>query len=250
MSGSLRPFFTYYGGKFRSAPRYPTPAFSTVIEPFAGSAGYSLRYPDRDVLLLDKNPIVANLWRYLISVSESEIRSLPTQVAHVDDVRGPIEARHLIGFWLNKGSTGPRKTPSTWARGGTRPHSYWGETIRERVASQLQYIRHWRCSDGCYTSAPDIRATWFIDPPYQSGGALYPVGSTSIDFERLGEWCRSRPGQAIVCESEGAHWLPFRSLHAARATPGSQKKSLICREVVWYGDAETRRSSARPSPAE
>lgn len=44
----LKPFFTYFGGKYRIAPRYPKPQYNTIIEPFAGSAGYSLRYPERE----------------------------------------------------------------------------------------------------------------------------------------------------------------------------------------------------------
>jgi site-specific DNA-adenine methylase len=50
---SLRPFFTYTGGKYRLAPRYPEPRHNLIIEPFAGSAGYSLRHPEREVLLID-----------------------------------------------------------------------------------------------------------------------------------------------------------------------------------------------------
>lgn len=36
---NLRPFWRYYGGKFRAAPRYPKPTRSKLIEPFARSAG-------------------------------------------------------------------------------------------------------------------------------------------------------------------------------------------------------------------
>jgi hypothetical protein len=32
----LRPFWRYYGGKWRAAPRYPAPRYDTIIEPFAG----------------------------------------------------------------------------------------------------------------------------------------------------------------------------------------------------------------------
>lgn len=31
----LRPFWSYYGGKWRIAERYPRPAFDRIIEPFA-----------------------------------------------------------------------------------------------------------------------------------------------------------------------------------------------------------------------
>ena len=33
----LRPFFGFYGGKWRDSPRhYPPPAHTRIIEPFAG----------------------------------------------------------------------------------------------------------------------------------------------------------------------------------------------------------------------
>ena len=35
----LKPFFTYYGGKYRAAPKYPEPVHGSIVEPFAGSAG-------------------------------------------------------------------------------------------------------------------------------------------------------------------------------------------------------------------
>jgi site-specific DNA-adenine methylase len=64
--GSLRPFLRYYGGKWSLAPSYPEPRFATIIEPFAGAAGYSLRYADRRVTLVEKYPVIAGIWRYLI----------------------------------------------------------------------------------------------------------------------------------------------------------------------------------------
>lgn len=47
----LRPFFSYFGGKWRDTPRLPAPKHPTIIEPFAGSAGYALRHYTRDVVL-------------------------------------------------------------------------------------------------------------------------------------------------------------------------------------------------------
>jgi len=48
------PFFGYYGGKFRAAPHYPAPLHKTIIEPFAGSAGYAMRHYERQVILIEK----------------------------------------------------------------------------------------------------------------------------------------------------------------------------------------------------
>lgn len=81
----MQPFWNYYGGKFRAAPRYPAPQFSTIVEPFAGAAGYSLRYHDRDVILVEKYPVVAEMWRYLIAVSPDEVRRIP-EVEHVREL--------------------------------------------------------------------------------------------------------------------------------------------------------------------
>lgn len=74
---SLRPFFTYYGGKFRVALKYPNPIYKTIIEPFAGAAGYSLRHYQHDVRLFDKDEIICGVWDYLIHASSEEILSLP-----------------------------------------------------------------------------------------------------------------------------------------------------------------------------
>jgi len=48
-----------------------------IIEPFCGSAGYSLRYgADREVLLNDIGP-AGELWTYILSATAEELRGLP-----------------------------------------------------------------------------------------------------------------------------------------------------------------------------
>jgi site-specific DNA-adenine methylase len=118
----LRPFFSYYGSKWRDSPRlYPKPLYKTIIEPFAGSAGYSLRYPEHDVLLVDADPVIAGVWKYLIAADESEILGLPDvkEGQRVSDLDIPEQAKWLIGFWLNHGSAAPAQQPSAWMRKGT-----------------------------------------------------------------------------------------------------------------------------------
>jgi hypothetical protein len=227
---SLKPFFSFYGAKWRSAPHYPPPTHRTIIEPFAGSAGYAVRHHDRAVVLVDADPIIAGLWRYLIDVSAAEVRALPSVVEHVDEIVGPQEARWLVGFWLNKGTESPRLRPSAGMRRlqAGRPGTFWGEVIRERIASQVEQIRHWRVIEGDYSTAPDIEATWLIDPPYADKGSYYRVKFSRYD--ELGAWCRTRRGQVIACEQHGATWLPFRTLDArTKSTRG------VSHEVVWTG---------------
>jgi hypothetical protein len=233
----MMPFFTFFGGKYRAAPRYPAPAHKVVIEPFAGSAGYAMRYPDRDVILVERDPVLAATWRYLLTASPSEIRALPLYGegwASIDDLDLPDGARYLIGLWLNKGMTGPCKTPSAWMRNPLpgRLQTYWGAGARERIASQVDRIRHWQLIEGDYTAASDIEATWFIDPPYVDTGYRYRFGSRLIDYPALAAWCRGRGGQVMVCEHVGADWLPFHLFMSAKSTAGKRRDG-VSKEALW-----------------
>ena len=232
---ALQPFWTYYGGKWRAAPQYPRPEYKTIIEPFAGAAGYSLRYPHLDIHLFDKDETVCGLWQYLIRVSPQEIEALPDigPDQTVDDLPNlSEEARWLIGWWCNKGTSAPCKTPSTWMKGMTHEDSFWGAKIRRRIARQVPRIRHWKVTHGTYRDAPDVEATWFIDPPYQAAGMHYREGAANIDFPELGRWCQSRRGQVMVCENEGADWLPFRPFMDIKANP-SKTGGKTSAEVIW-----------------
>ena len=234
---SLRPFFTFYGGKWRAAPHYPAPRFGTIVEPFAGSAGYSLRYADRDVVLVERDPLVAETWRYLLHVNPDEVLNLPDLAPgqSVDDLDVSEGARLLIGWWLNKGTASPCKRPGAWMRGGLRPNSLWGPAVRLRIAEQVPKIRHWTLIEGDYTHAPDVPATWFVDPPYRIAGKHYRCGSERLDCASLGEWCCSRKGQVMVCENEGADWMPFRPFRAIKASE-ARHGGKVSREAVWTND--------------
>lgn len=229
----LRPFFGFYGGKWRDSPRhYPSPSHETIVEPFAGSAGYSLRCHDRKVVLFEKDPVLAAIWKYLIKVSSKEILRIPDLRSGetVDDLKICQEARWLVGFWLNRGVSAPRKSPSKWMRARIRPGSFWGERVRTLVAAQVPAIRHWTVHNRSYQDGPSPGvATWFIDPPYQRAGKHYKFGSESIDYLELAQWCMERRGQVIVCENKGADWLPFTPLATVKTTRVRRRS----KEVVW-----------------
>ena len=57
--------FSYYGSKSKIVGYYPPPKYGKIIEPFAGSARYSLKYWQNDVLLVDKYPVIVEVWNYL-----------------------------------------------------------------------------------------------------------------------------------------------------------------------------------------
>lgn len=231
---SLRPFFSFYGSKWRMAPHYPPPRHKTIVEPFAGSAGYSLRYPDRNVVLFDLSPVICGIWDYLIRASESDIRSLPIPPPDtpIREIGLSQEAAWLIGYWVHQGSTHPGRQTSSW---GQRKNQGWRPKIRERIAQQQPHIRHWKVKLGSYEEVENQPATWFIDPPYNNkAGERYYFSKWArpINFEGLGRFCRERKGQVIVCENEGATWLPFQSLgrfHAATKPDGRTSSN----EMIW-----------------
>lgn len=234
---NLKPFFCFYGGKWRAAPRYPAPEGDLLIEPFAGAAGYAVRHHERQVVLYEADPVLAGVWDYLINVDPDEVRALPLDFGSVDDLLIPQEAKWLIGFWLNKGAAQPCKTPSAWMRLGTHVNSYWGATIRDRIANQVGAISHWKIHNASYEDAPDVSATWFVDPPYEKAGKHYRF--RDIDYQALATWCRARRGLTIVCENSGATWLPFQDNHTAKSTPGARGKGYS-REAVWIHGSEQR----------
>lgn len=248
-AGGLRPLFSFYGAKWRLAPKYPAPRFPSIVEPFAGSAGYSCRYHAADVTLVERDPIIAGVWRFLVGSTASDIRALPLLDDGADAADLPVcqEARWLIGFWLNKATSAPRRHLSKWGRYPGKRDDFWGEAVRERIASTVHLVAHWRIIEGDYTAAPNKPATWFIDPPYVGNarvskwtgdgpdvtvpvGDRYRFGTRRIDFDALGSWCRTRRGQVIACENVGATWLPFRPFFDAKVARGTS------REAVWLSD--------------
>jgi hypothetical protein len=239
----LRPFFSYFGGKWTLAPRYPAPEHGLIVESFAGSAGYATRYPDREVVLVERAPHIAALWRWLISVSVDEVMALPLDLRETGGLCDG--AQILIRFWCARGRTRPPTTISSWMTSGRWPASFWGAYARDRIASQVTAIRHWRIVEGNYTDAPDARATWFIDPPYV-GDRRYCARVD--DYASLACWCRARRGLAIVCEQGGADWLPFRPFRAAKsiARRAYQEVVWVQRDASTVVSTERARSDAGP----
>lgn len=225
----LRPFFKYYGSKYNLAPVYPAPLYDTIIEPFAGSAQYSTLHYDRNVILLDKDERIAGAWDFLIHVSESEFMRLPLldDGTLVKDLPIIQEARWFIGFNVNAGASVPCNMLTTYSKAS--PNAFWGAFHRERLCSQLKYIRHWRAVCADYTHTRHMHtgpATYFVDPPYQVMGRRYRKSSKEIDFNALGDWCRTRDGQVMVCENEGADWLPFVPFTRLKGTAKSNTEAL------------------------
>lgn len=231
---NLKPFWRYYGGKWRAAPRYPKPLHGKIIEPFAGAAGYSLRYSDLDVTLVDVYPRVVEIWRYLVGVRSDEILRIPlVESVHELPSWVPAGGRDLVGFAMNAGTVQPCKNLSAGRkklREQGRVFEGWSEQMRARVAHQVEKIKHWKVREGSFETIENSTATWFIDPPYNNKAGSYYVHS-DVDYALLARWCKTRSGRVIVCENTGADWLPFQHLHDSKAFLKSSSA-----EAIWTKD--------------
>ena len=219
------------GGKYRLGPRYPIPKYPVIVEPFAGGAGYSLRHSHLQVRLFEVYEPLVQMWDWLIHTSESEVRRIPL-VEDINELPGwvPEGARVLVGFAFGENEVRPRLRLSAGCRKNLatgRKFKGWTEAIRNRVATQVDQIKHWKITQGDYRRAIQGPATYFVDPPYHKGGKNYVC--SKIDYDVLGSWCLNLPGQTIVCEQTGAEWLPFEPLHTFKTTLSGTQTG----EVVW-----------------
>lgn len=208
----MKPFFKYFGSKYTLSKRYPKP-IGVVCEPFAGSACYSLFYDVKKAILIDKDERVSKIWEYLINVDKDEILNLPLikPASNIDEYKWPCEqAKLLVSCWVN---TSPfRKTfPASNKCAKHRwDKKLWSDTIKIRIASQLDKIRDWEVMCGDYKQLKKNIDTLFVDPPYQKHGVSYRFGTKQIDYGELANWINSRQENLIiVCEQQGADWLPW-----------------------------------------
>lgn len=224
--------FYYYGAKHRYAAKYPPPLHRIVVEPFAGSAGYSLYHLQRGnidgAILIEKDPRVIELWQRLLLMSPAEVLAIPRPEP------GTITEDFL---WMTAAASNALAKLSRYKF--TERANGVAEAMLKRIAKMLPFVQgRVLILEASYEEAPDIEATWFIDPPYQptngshalSQGKGYAHGcdSASIDYDALGVWCQERRGQVIVCEQEGADWLPFQSSYWGFNTIGVKSH-----EVIW-----------------
>lgn len=210
--------FSYYGAKTNVIDSYPAPDHDNIIEPFAGSARYALKYFSLNVLLMDCRPVVIDTWYYLQQATPADILSLPQPEykQSLDDFNLSKGERYLLGWLSGRGATHPRKAPQKWC---------YFERDLKTIADQLYKIRHWDIKLGDYQDIPNQKATWFVDPPYQFGGSSYRTGN--LDYMALANWVKSRQGQVIACENTKTNWLPFWPLVKNR---GSRNTTT---EAIW-----------------
>lgn len=207
--------FKYFGSKLSLAGVYPPPVHDTLIEPFAGSAAYAVAHRRTPrVILIERDTKVVALWHRLLAMTADEIRALP------DPSEGDLSTDLLVAFAAGRTT---RDTPDRFTVSPRMEQRF--RPMVNRIAAVVDECRHFEVIEGDYTDAPDVEATWFIDPPYaptgtgrwdRARGGRYRHNNASLDYADLATWCTSRSGQVIVCDQDGSDWLPWNGQVSAR----------------------------------
>jgi hypothetical protein len=92
----LEPMFTYLGGKWRLAPKYPPPIHDTIIEPFCGSAGYSLRSDIGNIVFLQRR--LASVSTSLLRIKDKK-RKRKKGFSHCDYITGKMKNVSFVFCW-------------------------------------------------------------------------------------------------------------------------------------------------------
>lgn len=193
----INPLFKWFGSKWSAARLYPQPKYGTIIEPYAGSAGYCLNYADKNCIIYDSNDQLQELWLWLINDStQQKILDIPINLPVGIDIRTTGLDRGqqlLLKHWQRTNNVGDCWTISKW---GHLP-GQWTANCRARVAEESQAIRHWEFRSKLWNID---NATYFIDPPYLYN---YRYRVKGFDYERMTDAICSLPAntQAIVCEA-------------------------------------------------
>lgn len=235
------PMFKWFGSKWQSAKRYPQPIYGKIIEPFAGGAGYSLNYSDRQIVLDEADPNLRLLWKWLINSAAGKpslIRDIPLDMPVGFDIRR-LELEHgqalLLKHWQRTNNVGDCWTISPW---GNMP-GQWTANTRARLADEVGAIAHWEIGDPYTNAHIDEPATWFIDPPYQFN-YRYRKDLPDVKYDRFDSLVQtiSKDSLIIVCEAVGKKgeipdYLPFSQSHNSVTSRRKPDQSHHSKELVY-----------------
>jgi len=231
------PLFKWFGSKWLSSRQLPQPKYNTIIEPFAGGAGYSLRHCEKQVILAEIDPHIASLWAWLIgAATETHIREIPINIPEGTDIRTlglTVGQSTLLKTWQRTNNVGNCWTISPW---GNKP-GQWTANTRARVSEEIGAIKHWVFdANAIQVEGP---ATWFIDPPYQYN---YQYRSAPLDYNNLATTVGNLQGQVIACEAicpkTGAtpNYLPFTFWQSRITSRRKENENHHSKELLWVRD--------------
>lgn len=222
--------FSYYGAKTKIVDCYPAPSpvYDTIVEPFAGSARYSLKYFEKNVILYETYNKVYEVWKYLLSATEKDILELP-DLKIGDDIRDfkslSDAERWLIGYQLQRGNARPGCLVNARCR--------WN-TDKLKIAKEVHKIKHWKIYNESGLNHEWKDATYFVDPPYMVQKHGYNHGN--IDYSLIISQVTTHNGQFIVCGNSEDTWMDFKPLTVMNGTAKSHIECMWTRQVTMFKD--------------
>lgn len=226
---------SYYGSKSKLAHLYPPPQHGLIVEPFAGAGCYSwLHRAGREVWLNDLDARTYSIWKFLTSEEACDIveNIVPDTVEPGQKVSDLIPEelpglREICRAEANQGTQGAKGVHDQITKMGAK---CW--KVKRKLREVIPEVKNWKITNIDYKDLMNVDATWFVDPPYSNAaGSRYRTND--VDYEQLGWWCLNRRGLTIVCENEGASWLPFQPLDHPRVSIRSRYQKANAREVMW-----------------
>jgi site-specific DNA-adenine methylase len=226
--------FYYYGAKNTLSRYYPSPQYQTIVEPFGGSAAYSCYHLSKDenlrAIICEKNPEVCDAWEWLMGCSEQDVIDYPT----------PEIGEQAFDFLIKTCSASNASAKCKSMKFTDRVKRVF-EIQKRKILKLLPIRDRITFIRGDFRDLDNYEATWFIDPPYQvvsanpktifpaGDGYAFDCGASRLDFGELANYCKSRNGQVIVCEKNGATWMDFQPFHQNKTSLNN-----IYKEVIWY----------------
>lgn len=235
----IHPLFKWFGTKWSASKRksYPPPDGRDIYEPFAGCAGYSLIYCESQVTIWESNPLLLDLWDWIIHhATEALVREIPINLPFGIDIRtlGLTRGQELLlKHWQRTNNYGNCWTVSPW---GNKP-GQWTENTRVRVSEEIQAVKHWRLTPVDYCDV----GLYFIDPPYQYN---YDYGVKDFSYEALKSWVSIVPSgsRIIACEAvcpktgKVPDYFPFVPSHSQVTSRRKKEENHHSKELIWVED--------------
>ena len=230
------PLFKWFGSKWLSSRLYPPPEYDTIFEPFAGSAGYSLRYHEKKIVIWEDNEQVNTLWRWLTETCSADILEIPVGLPVGTDIRTlglSYGQALLLKHWQRTNNVGDCWTVSPW---GDKP-GQWTANTRARVADEFHAVKHWKVEQ----IRPDRPGTYFIDPPYLYN-YRYRFTVDSFDHVELVRKINMIPkgSQIIVCEAacqktgRVPEYLPFKEFGSRITSRRKKTENHHSKEFLYH----------------
>jgi hypothetical protein len=230
------PLFKWFGSKWSASKHYPPPLHDFVIEPYAGSAGYSLRHSDRQVSLYEANPLLQKLWQWIIEEAEPrDVLQIPLGLAVKTDISAldlSEGQKLLLKHWQRTNNVGNCWTVSPW---GHLP-GQWTANTRARVAREIECVKHWKFEKPSYRKV----ATYFLDPPYQFN---YDYRLPVEDYSALASLATKeipKGSQILFCEAvcpltgKVPSYLPFQAFRSQVTSRRKATQSHHSKELLYY----------------